>query len=131
MAGHGRPAVERVQQVPAGAGRAQRQRPGGAGPAAMILARSLVFQLLFYGWTIVLAIVSLPTLLLPQPAIAAVSRFWSRSNFLFLRVVNGIDYRIEGAGHISRSPVIYASKHQSAWDTMIFPVLLHDPVVVL
>ena len=97
----------------------------------MILARSLVFQLLFYGWTAIMAIVCLPALLLPQPAIAAVSRFWSRSNFLFLRAVNGIDYRIEGTGHIANGPAIYACKHQSAWDTMIFPVLLHDPVVVL
>src|SRR5690606_34695010 len=65
VAGHRRPAVERVQQVPAGAGRAQRQRRGGAEPAAMILVRSLVFQLLFYGWTIILAIVCLSALLLP------------------------------------------------------------------
>lgn len=97
----------------------------------MTLARSLVFQLLFYGWTAVIAIACLPALVLPQPVIAAVSRFWSRSVFLFLRVVNRLDYRIEGTEHIAREPVIYASKHQSAWDTMIFPLLLRDPVVII
>jgi len=97
----------------------------------MILARSLLFQLLFYAWTACLAIACLPTLILPPSAIGAVSRLWSRANFFLLRVINRLDYRIEGVENIADRPVVYASKHQSAWDTMVFPVLLPRPAVIL
>jgi 1-acyl-sn-glycerol-3-phosphate acyltransferase len=97
----------------------------------MTLARSLVFQLLFYSWTAFLAIVCLPVLVMPPTAIAAISRLWSRTNFFLLRTVNGLAYRIEGMENIAGRPIIYASKHQSAWDTMVFPMLLPRPAVVL
>lgn len=97
----------------------------------MTYARSLLFQAIFYLWTAILAIVCLPTLVLPVGAIAAVSRLWSRTNFLVLRLINGLDYRVEGQENIADRPVIYASKHQSAWDTMVFPLLLPRPAVIL
>ena len=53
------------------------------------------------------------------------------TSFAMLRVVTGLGYRVEGAENIVAGPVIYASKHQSAWDTMIFPVILKKPAVVL
>jgi 1-acyl-sn-glycerol-3-phosphate acyltransferase len=51
---------------------------------------------------------------------------------LFLaRVLCGIKYEVRGRKNIQNTPVIYASKHQSAWDTIIFLTLLPNMAYVL
>lgn len=97
----------------------------------MIYIRSLIFQTVFYLWAIFLAVLALPTLVLPFWAISTIARTWSRGNFLLLRVFNGLTYRIEGTENVPSQPVIFASKHQSAWDTMIYPLILDDPAIIL
>jgi len=97
----------------------------------MIAFRSLIYQVVFYFWTTLVAIGGLPALILPKSVVWAISPLWSRVSFALLRGITGLGYRLEGTEHIATGPVIYASKHQSAWDTMIFPVVLKNPIVVL
>jgi 1-acyl-sn-glycerol-3-phosphate acyltransferase len=58
-------------------------------------------------------------------------RFWASSTLGFLRLMVGIHHEIRGLDRIPREGCIVAMKHQSAWDTLIVPVVLHDPVFVL
>ncbi|MEC7495027.1 MAG: lysophospholipid acyltransferase family protein [Pseudomonadota bacterium] len=95
----------------------------------MMYLRSLIFNILFYGVTAVLAILALPTMLLPAAAIQAVARFWGLLTLLLLRIV-GATHRVSGEIHHGRQ-VIYAAKHQSAWETIVLSLLLRTPVVVL
>lgn len=97
----------------------------------MTALRSLVFQALFWTWTTLLAFAYLPVLVLPRRAIVLGGRFWSRSVLGMLRRVVGLDHRIEGQEHVPPGPAIWALKHQSAWDTLIVPLLVPDPAVVL
>lgn len=53
--------------------------------------------------------------------------WWGRFNLAVLRVVCGIDYRVEGAEHIPRDrALICYMKHTSAWET-IAQVVLFPP----
>jgi 1-acyl-sn-glycerol-3-phosphate acyltransferase len=97
----------------------------------MIVLRSLLYQLLFNALSLVLAVIFLPALILPFAAILAAARLWSASIFFLLRWTVGLTYRIEGEENIPDGPVIFASKHQSAWDTMIFPYVLDAPAIVV
>lgn len=45
-----------------------------------------------------------------------------------LRVICGIEYRIEGAEHLPSTPCLLASRHESAWEVLFFPLLFGDPV---
>lgn len=56
---------------------------------------------------------------------------WAAGTIWLARVLLNIRYEIRGAEHITNEPVIYASKHQSAWDTAIFLLLLRQPSYVL
>jgi len=67
----------------------------------MTALRSLLFNVFFYGWTSLCVIVGLPLLLGPRKGIYVLG------------------------------PVLIAAKHQSAWDTIIFSVLLWDHSFVL
>ena len=95
----------------------------------MMYLRSWIFNILFYGVTAGLAILVLPTLLLPAAAIRAVARLWGWVTVQLLRIV-GATHRVSGDQHLG-DQVIYAAKHQSAWETIVLSLLLHTPVVVL
>lgn len=97
----------------------------------MIAVRSFIYQVLFHLWTSFIAIFGLPALILPRQVVWAMSPFWGGVSFAILRWTTGLGYRLEGTENIASSPVIYASKHQSAWDTMIYPHILKNPVVVV
>ena len=97
----------------------------------IIMARTLIYHVLYGIWAFLMCFAFLPALVLPFWASDLISNFWSRSVFLLLRVICGLTYRIEGIEHISDSPVIYASKHQSVWDTLLFPLQIDRSAIVL
>jgi 1-acyl-sn-glycerol-3-phosphate acyltransferase len=97
----------------------------------MMWVRSLAFNLLFYGWTVLVGIVGLPVLLLPRLVVMRFGRFWARGALWLLRGAAGLGHEIRGREHIPPGASIIAMKHQSAWDTLIMPVLLADAAMVL
>lgn len=97
----------------------------------MLIFRSLVFNLLFYAWTVALAIAILPVLLMPPGATLAVARFWARSMAGLLRVVVGLDWEIRGREHLPNEPFVLAIKHQSAWDTIMYVLMVDRPAIIL
>lgn len=97
----------------------------------MTVLRSLAFQLLFWAWTTLLAFLYLPVLALPRRAIVVAGRAWAQSVLWLLARVVGLRHRIEGMENVPAGPAIWALKHQSAWDTLIVPILIPDPAVIL
>ena len=95
----------------------------------MALLRGIVFTLLFYSITGVMAIMGIPTLLMPRAGLFYWQRLWVHITIWLLRVVCGITHRIDGTP--STQPVIYAIKHQSAWEAVVLFDYLVAPVVVL
>lgn len=97
----------------------------------MTALRSLAFNLFFLFFSLVLAIAYLPLLLLPRRFLWAGARFWIRTLFAALRLLCGLGSRFEGREHLPPGAGIVAAKHQSAWDTLVFLLLLEAPVMVL
>lgn len=93
--------------------------------------RSLLFNLFFYGWTTVCCLAGLPLLLGPRAGIYYLGRVWVHPTLLALRVLCGLKHEVRGLEHLPEGPVLIAAKHQSAWDTMIFSILLWDHAFVL
>ncbi|MBX6321286.1 MAG: 1-acyl-sn-glycerol-3-phosphate acyltransferase [Rhodospirillaceae bacterium] len=96
----------------------------------MAWLRSALFNLVFFGWTALLALLGLPALA-GKGGVHALGRFWIGGLFWALRVLVGLVYRVEGREHMRPPPVIYAAKHQSTWDTLVFALLLDRPAYVL
>jgi 1-acyl-sn-glycerol-3-phosphate acyltransferase len=97
----------------------------------MRLAKAVVFNLAFFAWTAALGMAGLPFLLTPRAATMRFGRFWAKSVLGLLRTVVGLDHEVRGLDRIPGSGCIIAMKHQSAWDTLILPVALGDPAIVL
>ena len=96
-----------------------------------VVARSLIFNALFYINIIVRMIVALPTILLPRVFMLHVLRAYARSSLWLLRVVCGIDVDWRGRDKLPQGPYLVACKHQSFWETFALFALLPDPSFVL
>lgn len=95
-----------------------------------LLLRSLLFNVAFFVWTGVLAVLYLPTLVLPRRAILWGIRLWVHGVFVLQGII-GQRIIVRGRALMPSPPFIVASKHQSAWDTMVFNVVLADPAFVV
>ena len=97
----------------------------------MLVLRSLVFQFLFFFLTTVICVTAVPGVFLTRRFATRVESFWAWCMLWVLKVTVDLDFEIRGREHLPDGPMILASKHQSAWDTIVFAVALHDPVYVL
>jgi 1-acyl-sn-glycerol-3-phosphate acyltransferase len=97
----------------------------------MAALRSLTFNLLFAIWTALIFVISLPTLLMPVGAVWTMGWLWVKGTMVLLAAIVGLRHRVIGSEHRVAGPAIYAAKHQSAWDTMIFRLLFDRPAYVL
>ncbi len=97
----------------------------------MIWLRSALFNLGFYLWTLVVGTGLIPTLVMPAQVSIYGQRFWARGVVFLMRYVAGITYEVRGVENIPHGASLVASKHQSAFDTVVFPLMIRDPVLVL
>lgn len=97
----------------------------------MSWTRSFAFNFVFVAWTAILGTIGLPFLLAPRAVTMRFGRFWSLTSLVLLRAIIGLDHQIRGLDRLPRGGCIVAMKHQSAWDTLILPVVLGNPAVVL
>ena len=104
-------------------------KSSSSGPAQLL--RSLIFNVLFFGWTGLLSVVGLPVLVLPRRATVALARFWLRGTLAMLAGVVGLRHQVRGADRLPPGAVILAMKHQSAWETLALNLIFPDPAFVL
>ena len=95
----------------------------------MIFFRSVLFSVFFYSSTVFLVVLGLPIFLMPARYASKLGSLWGCCVHLCLSIIP-ISFSIKG--DIAKSKqVIYAVKHQSAWETLILYWQLDSPVVVL
>jgi 1-acyl-sn-glycerol-3-phosphate acyltransferase len=97
----------------------------------MTALRSLLFNLAFFGWTALACVAALPTLVLPRGVLVRLARLWARGIVLLLAALLELRHEVRGKSPRPEGGAIYAFKHQSAWDTLLLPLLLQDPAIVL
>lgn len=97
--------------------------------------RSVLFALVFYPVSTVMTFLFQPLLLLPVKVCWPLCFGWVRFYMLLSRHLLGIKTRVKmdraASDAIAAGPVIYAAKHQSMWETIVFNDLLNAPAFVL
>jgi 1-acyl-sn-glycerol-3-phosphate acyltransferase len=97
----------------------------------LIIIRSLLFNVCFFGWSMLSAFLFIPLFVISSKTAQYAGPLWAWPSLWLAKICCGITYEIRGKEHIAPMPCIYASKHQSAWDTLIFLALLRHPAYVL
>ena len=96
-----------------------------------MLFRSTLFNIAFFAWTAAASISLLATFVLPRRVLVSGVRIWARGTAKMLEILIGVVTEIRGREHLPKGGAIIASKHQSAWETIMFSVILPDPALVM
>ncbi|TYO63565.1 1-acyl-sn-glycerol-3-phosphate acyltransferase [Bradyrhizobium hipponense] len=97
----------------------------------LIFLRSLVFNVLFYAVLVGLAIVALPTFLMPARALLTVAGWWAKASIFLMRVICNIKVEVRGAEKIPEGPLLVVAKHQSFWETFALMPFFDRPIFIL
>lgn len=97
----------------------------------MILARSIVFNVLFYCNLIVLMSLGLPLLLVGRKGVIGLARAWGKSSLWLLKNICCLDVEYRGVENIPQGGFIIAPKHQSIWETFALLPLFPDFTFIL
>ena len=93
--------------------------------------RSLMFNIQFYIGTSLLVTLCLPCLLFPRPIVLFVNRIWCLIMIKGMKWWLNLDIKVIGELPPDDKVVIYAIKHQSAWETVFCTDFFSMPSIVL
>lgn len=89
----------------------------------MTVLRSVLYNLFFFGSTTVLALFGVLLRLLAPHRIIDLARFWARLTLGAARVICGIRLQVTGLEMLPDGAALLASRHQSAFDTLVWLIL--------
>lgn len=94
--------------------------------------KSLLFNLIFYVWTILCGIFLWPFIFFPRSFSLKVMKLWSKSVMAAVKWIIGLEYEVRGKDqNLIDQGVILACKHQSTWETVALLCIVEDPAIVL
>lgn len=97
----------------------------------VLALRSAVFVVFIWVWTILLSLLYLPLLAAPRALMRPAVRFWLAGVLGVLRHAAGLGFEVRGGENLPDGPFLVASKHQSAFETFVFHLVLNDPAYIL
>lgn len=92
--------------------------------------RSFVFNIYFVIVSFSCALFGLPFLLGTRKFSFVVPQFWAKATDWGARHILGLSYQVEGAENLPEGACIIASKHQSAWETVVFCRIFPESIFV-
>jgi 1-acyl-sn-glycerol-3-phosphate acyltransferase len=97
----------------------------------MTLLRSALFNVVFFGLTFLFVLPATVIRFVAPHRVLDIARLWARTMCASVRLICGIRFEVSGLEHIPRGPALIASAHQSAFDTMIWLLLVPRACYVL
>ena len=91
--------------------------------------RSFIFFFLTGLLTLGFMVVSL--FLFSKKINAKLAKFWAKILLMLLKDICKINLKITGKKNIPKTPFIVVCKHQSAMETLVFPLLLPKPIFII
>jgi 1-acyl-sn-glycerol-3-phosphate acyltransferase len=95
------------------------------------MARSLLFNVLFYLTTTAFVLLGSPLLLAPRRWAMAALAVHARFEVWLLRAIVGTKVEVRGRDKLPEGPCLAAAKHQSAWETFALIPYFRDPALFM
>ena len=99
--------------------------------SVLAMARSVLFNILFFVTTTLFVVIGSPFLVLPRSWAMAALKVHARFELLLLRLIIGTKIEVRGREKIPDGPCLVASKHQSAWETFALIPIFRDPALLM
>ncbi len=78
-----------------------------------------------------MAVLSAPACFFSTITVFRFTQVWARGVMLLAEVFLGVRAEVRGREHLKERSVIFASKHQSSWETLKLSVLINQPSIVI
>src|SRR6478752_5580550 len=95
------------------------------------MARSLLFNVLFYVTTTLFVVIGSPLLLAPRRWAMAALAIHGRFELWLLKLIVGTELEVRGKEKLPDGACLVAAKHQSAWETFALIPLFRDPALLM
>jgi 1-acyl-sn-glycerol-3-phosphate acyltransferase len=95
------------------------------------MARSLLFNVLFYVTTTLFVVLGSPLLFGPRRLAMAALAIHARFELWLLKLIVGTKLEVRGAEKLPKGACLVAAKHQSAWETFALIPLFRDPALLM
>jgi 1-acyl-sn-glycerol-3-phosphate acyltransferase len=95
------------------------------------MARSLLFNILFYVTTTLFVVIGSPLLFAPRRWAMAALAIHGRFELWLLEVIVGTKLEVRGQEKLPKGACLVAAKHQSAWETFALIPLFRDPALLM
>ena len=95
------------------------------------MARSLLFNVLFFVTTTLFVVIGSPFLFTPRSWAMAALKVHARFELFLLRVIVGTKIEVRGRENIPEGACLVTSKHQSAWETFALIPIFRDPALLM
>ncbi|MGZ8416899.1 MAG: lysophospholipid acyltransferase family protein [Methyloceanibacter sp.] len=95
------------------------------------MARSLLFNILFYVTTTLFVVTGSPLLFAPRRWAMAALSIHGRFELWLLEVIVGTKLEVRGREKLPNGACLVAAKHQSAWETFALIPLFRDPALLM
>jgi 1-acyl-sn-glycerol-3-phosphate acyltransferase len=95
------------------------------------MARSLLFNILFYVTTTLFVVLGSPLFFAPRRWAMAALAVHGRFELWLLKIVCGIKLEVRGREKLPQGACLVAAKHQSAWETFGLIPLFRDPALLM
>jgi 1-acyl-sn-glycerol-3-phosphate acyltransferase len=96
----------------------------------VILGRSILFNIVFYITSAVIGVGCSPVLFCSRSFVRRAGARWSGFVIWLFKIIIGTQWEVRGLDRIPDCPVVFAIKHQSAWDTLFFPHYFAEPAMI-
>nr|WP_313634961.1 lysophospholipid acyltransferase family protein [Brevundimonas diminuta] len=96
----------------------------------LIVVRSLIFNFAFYAWSLLIALLIVPTLVGPPGTIIWWCKRWHGGTRVLLKFICGIEVVVRGEQFKPRNAALVAAKHQCAFDAFAPLFDLPCPTIV-
>lgn len=90
--------------------------------------RSTLFAIVFYSGSLLIVLAAMPVGLVSTRGVIAMAVTWCRFHRWCVRVLLGIEVRVEGALH--QGQALYAMRHESFFEAIDLPNFLHTPPII-
>jgi len=100
-------------------------------PGALVIARSLIYFVVFYVVTALYLVLGSWLLIGPRPWAMKGLEVHGRTCVWLLGLICGTKLEVRGHENLPKTGCLVISKHQSAWDTFGLISLFRDPAIVL
>jgi 1-acyl-sn-glycerol-3-phosphate acyltransferase len=95
------------------------------------MARSLLFNVLFFVTTTLFVVLGSPLLFAPRSWAMAALKVHARFELFLLRLIVGTTMEVRGIETLPQGACLIASKHQSAWETFALIPIFRDPALLM